>query len=562
MRSIAQAMLWEYFTRTRWSSLPFIALAIVLWMVPLSLDNRVAVDPNNQEFILIHFLCSMISILLVCTGVTLFSGHPSQSYAFPISTTTLVAWKLFLPSVLAGIIVAIGYSGANLFYKVDLPFSGMALFAICATASLQLFNLQSSSQYLANIVLATVWIVVEVYWVKSRYGDFFSNSAHLWNKVTYFELATVLAALTVTYALGFRTVAFARCGQGMNEHVIQHWLERFREVFAKRPLALSLPFASPEHAQHWYERRQKGAAFPAIATLAVCMSIIPWLLMLFVYWLLGNPVPPNQLSRMEVIQEINDGLIAFGGLLSIFGIFAGMFFGSSDLTGTKSQHNPTISEMLNESRSIQMGTFQATLPLTSIGYWNAIYRTIIQSILVTWCVWAALFLCFLAMASANLCIPEQTFLMKMGAWYLPLTMLGPWMIAANLASLSLTGRSRLVLPVIVTPIVLFTVYLMVMLAIDSNILQQRVNDACVYLISLAIVFGTAWAFFSAIQQRVLAPYHVISAAAISLSIAVYAIVFTPSELPPIAYLMIVAFSALIILPMATAPLAITWNRHR
>ena len=83
-----------------------------------------------------------------------------------------------------------------------------------------------------------------------------------------------------------------------------------------------------------------------------------------------------------------------------------------------------------------------------------------------------------------------------------------------------------------------------------------------FLGSTAIVAATLMAFVKAHRRRFLSRKSQCVSGVIWIAIAIVGIAIRPADLPVVAYPMILAFSALVILPRATTPLAIAWNRHR
>jgi hypothetical protein len=92
--------------------------------------------------------------------------------------------------------------------------------------------------------------------------------------------------------------------------------------------------------------------------------------------------------------------------------------------------------------------------------------------------------------------------------------------------------------------------------------QQIIYEASIWIISISILFVTPLLLQKAHRNHLLslkAPYVL---PVVFLAISLPVIAFEARVLPILAYPMILAFSALVVLPLATIPLAIRWNRHR
>lgn len=96
----------------------------------------------------------------------------------------------------------------------------------------------------------------------------------------------------------------------------------------------------------------------------------------------------------------------------------------------------------------------------------------------------------------------------------------------------------------------------------SDNTQQMVYYASVWMMSAAVVLATPLAFLNAVKRGLVKTKHlrIISVTAAGIAFSVFALEW--DRLPILAYPAILAFAALFILPIATIPLAITWNRHR
>jgi hypothetical protein len=66
----------------------------------------------------------------------------------------------------------------------------------------------------------------------------------------------------------------------------------------------------------------------------------------------------------------------------------------------------------------------------------------------------------------------------------------------------------------------------------------------------------------ALRRSVILPRHGLRCLSFSVALTLLALLLRPPGLAIAAYPWIPAFVALVILPVATTPLAIEWNRHR
>jgi hypothetical protein len=522
-----------------------------------------AISFRNAEFALIHLVFSIVSILFLAIGVIVFQSPVSRYYTLPISTATLVAWKLLLPCAGVGCVFAFVFVAINTLFSLELPILSGSLFAFAFSAPCFLFLIQSSSLSIWSFSSGLIIMLGLGYFGRTRYGDPSSIPTHLWMDVTLGDMAILLGAIVLSYGIALRIVRADRCGEPWISSSLSKKLRRIwsnQESHSK----LSLPnFRSPSEAQFWYEFRQKSAGFPAITGLAVSMILLPLPIHVAIYGFKSISELPNVTTAIEFIYQ---GIFAFGMFFYVFAFLAGIFVGCADLSGGKRQQAPTLSELVNQNNLIRMGAFQATLPVVPWNFSLAIFRTIIQSLFTTWCVWFVLFAgVSIALRLFQPNVDTHDFeLTRLGYWGVPLTLLGPWIVMSNVASICLTGRNRFVFLMFLTPVVMFVGTAVIVDVIESNHAAKAELFAygCFDLLSLGCILGTVFAFFRAKRRKLIGPQTLLGGLAMSGVIFAVATILTPIKLLPSDYLMILGFAAMAVLPIATIPLAIEWNRHR
>ena len=98
-------------------------------------------------------------------------------------------------------------------------------------------------------------------WIMSRYGAFFSPPTHYWQVITVTEIATLMIATGLSYAMTVFGVRYARCGEHIPTLGIGKWLARQWELLSSRKPE-QRRFKSAAEAQAWYEWKLKGRALP------------------------------------------------------------------------------------------------------------------------------------------------------------------------------------------------------------------------------------------------------------------------------------------------------------
>jgi hypothetical protein len=150
-------------------------------------------------------------------------------------------------------------------------------------------------------------------------------------------------------------------------------------------------------------------------------------------------------------------------------------------------------------------------------------------------------------------------------WYFPATLLGPWIVTGNLASLLLQGgrHSYLLQLACGIPVAVFTIA-MASKFLLSHEAQVILNWTLVVLTTTSLVITSAWAFVAA-RRRKLIQGPTLWAATIVWATATAGMALKwPEYATPHwgGYLLIAAAAALVVAPVAAVPLALSWNRHR
>ncbi|HEV3344273.1 MAG TPA: hypothetical protein VG125_28110, partial [Pirellulales bacterium] len=463
---------------------------------------------------------------IFAAGIFAAQGSPSRLYAFPLPTSSLVAWHL-LPAMAAMMLESVVSTTAlNTVFDLGWPVLGPALFAavaVAAFASVLWLTEKSGWLFVALLVVPSALGI----WLKSRYGEAFSPPTRLWTEVTPTEFATMLAVVVLAYCAAVAGVSRNRCGEPLPSLGILAWLDRLLDP---APYA-GLPFRSAAEGQFWFEWRKKGWAMPAAVVVPLILGASIWLIAS------RNP--------QELLQ-----MLFFGGgcLLSGVGIVGGLILGNCG----------------PDDASYEMGGFLATRPLTNTDMARTILKTAAKSVFMACAIWIAACLALYLILLAFQVTPRPALPAQLGWWYFPATLIGAWTVTGLLTTAGLTGRSR---PFVIFLCGLFTLWIGLILlskfALSRVAQEQLAHGACVAG-GIAFVLATAWAMVASHRRALIGwPTVYVAAsfwAALSALIAVADVVHASHRIP--LYLLLVGISALAVAPLATAPLALAWNRTR
>jgi hypothetical protein len=518
-------MTWEMLARGRWN-LPAFALAANLMPVFLftALRHEKGFDPGDPSMLVMHFTMMQINMFIFSCAAFDALGQPSRLYALPISTSSLVAWQMVPAMALVGLETLMSTVCLNAAFDLNWPLWGPALFAAVGVAAIQaaMWSTEKSAWLPAAIGFAGAILGL---WFKSRFGPMFSLPTHLWAEVTPGDVFTLLTFAGLSYCAAVVGVARRRCGEPLPALGIVAWILR---VFDPPP-DVGAPFSTPAQAFFWFEWRKAGWALPATVVFGMLIGLSIWVLFI------------------RDLKDLFEGFVAGGAMLTLMG-FLGLFLGNVG----------------PNDAMFEMGHFMATRPLTNTEMSRTILKVLAKSVLIAWVIWAVPFVLLTGILFAQQAIPHVEILDDFGWWYFPATLLGCWTVVSVLASISMTGRSTLLAQLICGLLAVFIgLGMFRKYALPENV-QLNFDRGVGVTVGVTIAFGTVWAFVAARRRGLIGSPTVASAFsvwAVLSGLIVLDWMLHPDR-PLVLGALIVSLAALVVAPLAAAPLAIAWNRNR
>jgi hypothetical protein len=526
MRSIPLAIVWEMQRRGRWW-LPAGALGANFLPVVLlaALRSEGALVHDDPSQIVIHVSLVHISLMLFAVTAWVAAGHPSRLYAFPVPTSTLAAWHMLPAMAVVAIESLASTSLLNGVFDLNWPLWGPALYGAVALAwVLAAYWLMEKSLW--AVVAETVVMVVLSLWFKSRYGATFGQPSQFWTRVTPTEFATMLALVAGAYVVAVAGMARTRRGDPPKSLGIIAWIDRAVD----RAPSLGRAFRNSADAQCWFEWRKKGGIMPGCVVFFTILGFGAWL----------------TFSRRA--DDLYGGFVAGGAMLSLLALVTGMIIGNA---GPNDQ-------------SLEIGSFLATRPMTSAQMAQTILKNSAKSVLAAWTIWAVEFLVFYLILAAFGIDGRFELPLGMGWRYFPATLFGSWIVTATLASAALTGRSRLLLGLFCGSITTFVVAIVFSKYALTRQASVQFAHGAVYAAAAVMVMGTTWALVVA-MRRALIHRLMLYAACGAWAALCAALIFERAinaAVPEHVVALVMGLGALSVAPLATAPLALVWNRNR
>lgn len=526
MRFVPVAMTCEMLTRGRWNLLAFALAANLMpaFLLTAMRNDGWSLDPQEPFILIMHVV--LIQINMFIFGAALFdaAGQPSRLYALPITTASLVAWQM-LPAMAAMMLESLASTAVlNAVFDVGWPLWGPALFAAVGVAAIQAVLWTTEKSGWIVLAIAIVGAILGL-WFKSRFGPMFSQPTHQWVDVTPVEVLTLLMFAGLSYYAAVVGVARRRCGEPLPSLGIIAWVER---VFDPAP-DVRPAFASPLQAQFWMEWRKKGWAMPAVVLFGMFIGLSIWVIF----------------NRQ--LKDLFEGFAAGGAMLMLIG-FLGLFLGNVGSNDT----------------TFEMGHFLATRPLTNTEISRTILKVLARSVLIAWVIWAVPFLILYAILDVRQAVPAVEVLQDFGWWYFPATLLGSWTVVSVLAAISMAGRTQLLAQLICgllggfIGLATFRCF-----ALPASAWLPFDRGVGVTIAAL-LLLGTLWAFVAARRHSLIGmPMVVAAASAWTVLSGLIVLDWTlHPDRPWLAGVLAVSFAALVVAPLAGAPLALAWNRNR
>jgi hypothetical protein len=282
---------------------------------------------------------------------------------------------------------------------------------------------------------------------------------------------------------------------------------------------VGVPFRSPAEAQFWFEWRKKGWAMPCITVFCLILMLGVWL------FFIRKP------------EDLVEGFVAGGGLLSALALVGGVIFGN---TGPN-------------DANFEMGNFLGTRPMRTEDMSRTILKAAALSVLFAWAIWAAAFLSLVAYLFVTNTLPQPLFPGGVQWWYFPATLLGCWTVLALATSGGLMGELKWFGLLYAGLMCFFVAEVVFSKFVLSHAAQAQVFYGTVTTCGVLFVLGTVWAFAAALRRSLIGRP--------TTCIVLLEWSRHPVEQFPV-YLFVIGLMAAAVAPLATAPLALTWNRNR
>lgn len=519
-------MTWEAVWYHRWNLLAGALGANVFPLLVLSaLRSLGPFDEREGSFITIHMTLVQISGFIFSSLVFGAQASPARLYAYPVKTTTLVAWKMIPAALLVGLQGVLGTLLLNSLFGLHWPVLGPALVVAVAVVLIQgALWLADRSLWMLITVAASGILIGSFY--KSRYGDLIGQPTRMWSQVTAGEWVALLLLALLAYGMGVIGVRRNRCGASPLSLGWVEWIDRRLE----RESLADPSWNDGMSAQGWFEWRTKGWLLPGGVLLGLSLWGAGWLIF----------------SRDPIL--LTEGLLDGGIVLGVLAVVGGLVLGN---TGS-------------DDRQFEMRTFLATRPLTSEQMAHAIFWNALRSLLAAWGLWAMA--CLVAFLGLNrgAAIAESQMVKDLGWWYFPTTLLLPWIVLTMGMAVVLIGRAALHLKILIGTLSAYSIGSVLSSFVLSSRASVQLQNASLVAVGIILILATVWLFQVALRRSYLRWPAAVFAGAVwgGLSGLVLTRAWQTPQPSLASSVFLIGLMALVVAPLASFPLAITWNRTR
>lgn len=526
MRSVPVAVTWEILRKGNWHfAVGFLGGNLIPIMI-FGILQRCDVDFRDPALMATHSAFLLVSLFIYSAVAIQAIGSPSRLYHMPVSASMLVAWHLIPAVSIVALEMLLSMALQNALFDLQLPVWSPILFSMTAI----------------SLFMATYWFTEKSEWMPVAEGLLtiglgiwfhcrFSSLNHwlnrLWIASIPGEVCMLIIALIASFVLGRIGIARNRCGERLKPWGIVAWITRLLDATPQQTRV----FRSAEEAHGWYEWSLKGWALP--------LSVVLGLAGQFSIWILFNRIPGTLI----------EWIMAGGALLiPMVGVIWAILIGN-------------VGPM---ESNFEMRSFLASRPMTSKTMAWTILKTTAKSIFLSWSLWVGALSLVIAVLQISGNTPRPLFPNDFSWIIFPLTLFGSWTLVAVLASFGMTGRPVLVAQffcIVAASHLGIAGFSGFVLSPDS---QRWLWAGLAALWSIAFILGTLYSFIAAHRQNLIERRALIGSGGVwillcALGIAIW--VRFPTT-PLINCFVFTGFAALAVAPLATAPLALAWNRTR
>ncbi len=549
MRSIAVALTWEFWRRSRrWIFFEIVVMACAT----AAMYGRIP-SISARTHAKIHYMTLFYEF--ICFAYFVLSsqfdrknkrlGFPAHLYVKPTRTWVLVGWQMLLPAVTIVLLYLVSVGCARILLGITWPLLGpMLLLAVAVACTQAIFWSMVGFQVLRFGICLLVLTALNM-WQFTRYGPLqgYANISRLtgmWTELTSGELLTMVSCLAAAYVAAVIGVSRDRRGDCVGWPGLWKSFGRASDLLRRKQRSFNCPAA----AQFWREWHEKDWLLPVVS--AICV---------------GGVI----LLDASGIFNTQDTIRAFVGLFDIglvVPFFAGLVFGQC-------------------GRKSKIDVFKATLPVNNARLSAMILRAGAASLLAAFAIYiaaAALMIGWFFMVGEGETVTQEWHSIVYVIHHLfgdrnalLLAAVGvviAWGLVGLGASITFAGRPWLVLGFWLVVCSVWPALMALRTLQWLNLIRagtmSKMFGALPWIIGTLCLLGTASAFITARRRNLIGARKLCLGPALWIILCIsVGLLWLPRDEPGLSTIaLLIGVLALPAAPLATAPLALAWNRHR
>jgi len=544
VRSTAAAIAWELLRRHRWGWIAVVGYLLGLTTVrllmfepgpPLTFDNSMSfafavIVPGSITFM--YFL-AVFSYGLAGDLAARRSMYPARMFTLPVTSSALAGWPMLYGTVAMALLWAALRSLAVWPSELDAPSVWPALFAAVMLAWTQALTWMPYALPGARVIVAVLLLImIDVVVLLAIHHDASEPAM----------LALLAPHLPLAYLVARFVIARARRGEAPDWSGSFAYLGRVRSLVRRRD-----HFASPAHAQVWFEWRRYGRSLPALVGILL----------------------PFELSMLYVFSDAPSVIRA-----TLLAVLVTPPFMAAFVAATVSRSSPEGND------SYELTPFTATRPLTSAALVSAKLLAAIPSALASWLLVLIAIPIALRLSGTSWVVVDDARrvveifgtprAIAIGLLGISALVVSTWKRLVQSLFIGMSGRAWLVKASVFGTLVLLTLFAVVApWVLGSRGLIAELLHALPWVLTILVgckVIAAAWIAVRLQASRLVSDRALIVGVLLwdvaVLSLFSLFLWLVPTLLFRIYGLALVAILAIPLARLSASPLALAWNRHR
>lgn len=525
IRSAGYALSWNYWRRGTYWYVPGCSLVLVGCMAPfyavLSIHADVRMQLNHAIFGAVYW-AALVMVLPTC-------DFPRRQYTLPVHTSTLVGCILFNGALAVAMAYLLAALSFNTLFQAGWPLWGPAWWAVVTYMGFQaaMWSLGRGGGGFVALAVIAAFVGPPCLFQRLVPAVSSTGAAPVWPTITPTELVVSLTVVAGIYLAAVHFVARDRHGDAWSLAWFSpsHWLHRIGDRAPAETMTRNeftpRSFRSPHAAQFWMEWRSKGRFVP--------LAVIGMLALLCVIAVV------NRLDSYMVTaawQSLTAMLLLTAPLVGVCLGHRSERFDIKPFLATRPLGDTDLAMIVLRHSAMVCGA-TAILWLVGVALIVAVWGPPPESLPTAYD--ATAHLLPKASIAALICGGLVWTLVGLGA---ALAMARSWFVLAG-------GIGAGVLLLVV-------------------VCMLPLTDRAVTFVTAAACLGaTAAAYAAAWRRNLVSLRAVVGALAVYVLLLVCFLLMLAEGIMPLeVFLPMVGFSAAPLAPLALAPLALAWNRHR